>query len=121
VQARAEVDEPRRAVHERGQQVGRQDVGLKDVLEAVLGLAPGGLAVADTGVVDDRVEDAGSVDQVGQRSGARDRGEVAWKRCGRPRDAGQCLLCARLVASVQDHFVAPADELFGCLATEPVG
>jgi hypothetical protein len=30
-------------------------------------------------------------------------------------------LCARLVASVQDHFVAVADELFGCLATEPVG
>ena len=47
-------------------------------------------------------------------------GEVAWERCGRPWDAGQCLLCARLVASVQDHFVAPADELFGGLAAEPV-
>jgi hypothetical protein len=80
VQARAEVDQPRRAGHLRGQQVGRQDVGLKDVLEAVLGLAPGGLAVADTGVVDDRVEHAGDVDQVGQRSGARDRGEVAGER-----------------------------------------
>jgi hypothetical protein len=111
----------RRAVNERGQQVGRQHIRLKDVLEAVLGLASGGLAVADTGVVDDRVEDAAGVDQVGQLSGARDRGEVACKRRGRARDASQCLLCARLVASVQDHLVAPADELFGCLATEPVG
>ena len=64
MQARAEVDEPRRRVHERGQQVGRQDVGLKYVLEAVLGLDAAGLAVADTGVVDDRVEDAGRVGEV---------------------------------------------------------
>ncbi len=91
------------------------------MLEAVLGHEPGGLAVADSRVVDDRVEDTGGVDLLGQRSGARDRGEVAWKRCGRPRDAGQRLLCARLIASVQDHLVAPANELFGRLAAEPVG
>jgi len=30
-------------------------------------------------------------------------------------------LCARLVASVQDHFVPFAGELFGGLAAEPVG
>src|SRR6185369_16730383 len=120
MQARAEVDEPRRAVDERGQEVGRQYVDLKDVLEAVPGLNPGRLAVPDTGVVDDCVEGACGVDQVCQRSGARDRGEVARERRGRPRDAGQRLLCARLVASVQDHFVAAADELSGFLATEPV-
>jgi hypothetical protein len=55
VHARTEVHQPTRRIDESGQQVGGEDVDRKDLRKSVDGLDAPGFAVADAGVVDDRV------------------------------------------------------------------
>jgi hypothetical protein len=61
VHARAQVDQPVRPFDQAGHQVGREHVDREDLGQAVRRLDPPHLTVADSGVVDDRVEAAGGV------------------------------------------------------------
>ena len=121
VHAGAQVHQPVRPGHQRGEQVGGQDVDGEHVAEAVGGLDPVRLAVPDTRVVDHRVVPAQLVGLAGHLPHARDAGQVTHDhvRRGGQRRAG--VAGPGVVAGVQGDLMPVAGEQFAGHQAEAVG
>src|SRR5215469_3267229 len=116
----AEVDEPIRAVDQRGEHVGRQGIH-RESLRVPLGGRGAGWLEEDGGLVDDSVHPADLVHLIGELSGLRCAAEVADDRSRGTR--GEVAERRRPLASagVQDNVMTATDEDASGSTTKPVG
>jgi hypothetical protein len=110
VHAAAQVDEPVRTLDKRREQVRGEHVDGQHIGMAIDGGDLAILAVADAGVVDDRVEAAERVDLVGDRPGLSRATEVADSRIGHAGRRVPQVSRAADVTRVPDDLVPLAQE-----------
>jgi hypothetical protein len=108
VHARAQIDQAAGRGDERGEQVGREHVDGEHVLEPVRGGVQV-LAIADAGVVDNRVQGPRGVCLFGDRTGLGDAREVAYEHAQRLGHGLGRLGRPLLAARVQQHLMTRLD------------
>ncbi len=110
VHAAAEVHQPSRALDERGEQTGREDVDGQRPGVAVHRSGLARLAVADTRVMDDHVEAAQRVDLVGDRTRLAGAAEVTDRDVRHTRGRGPQVGRPAGVAGVTGDLMTGLDE-----------
>ena len=99
---------------ENSQHVGREYVDCEHFRDAILGLGPPALSVADPSVVDHRIEAAEAIDFIGHLARSAHACEVASndRKCLRQLPAP--VFAARGVPAMQNHLMALIDEKLPC-------
>jgi hypothetical protein len=119
--ARTKIDEPVWPLDQGGENIGSQHIDGEDVRRAARRVDASGLAIADAGVVDHRIEAAQRIDLVGDAPGLLNHGHVSKDRVRGARSCVQGGLGACAIAAMQDHLVTLLDQNRGRHQSKTVG